>query len=82
MQLYHGSDTAIETPRLIRQTRGLDFGAGFYLTSSQLQAERFSGIVYNRKKSKHNSEPTVTVYEFDMEAAEKQLKILVVGQIC
>ena len=42
MQLYHGSDIAIEIPRLIGQTRGLDFGAGFYLTSSQLQAERFS----------------------------------------
>ncbi|MDR1579411.1 MAG: DUF3990 domain-containing protein [Synergistaceae bacterium] len=37
MRLYHGSNTAIENPRLIGQTRGLDFGEGFYLTSSQLQ---------------------------------------------
>jgi hypothetical protein len=76
MKLYHGSNTAIETPRLIGQTRGLDFGAGFYLTSSQFQAERFSKVVYNRSKGKNNSNPTVTVYEFDAEAAERQLKIL------
>jgi hypothetical protein len=66
----------VETPRLVGQTRGLDFGTGFYLTSSQLQAERFSEIVYNRRKSKDDSEPTVTVYEFDMDVAEKELKIL------
>jgi hypothetical protein len=76
MKLYHGSNSAVEIPRLIGQTRGLDFGAGFYLTSSQSQAERFPEIVYNRNKSKNNSEPTVTIYEFDMDAAEKQLKIL------
>jgi hypothetical protein len=76
MKLYHGSNVAIEIPRLIGQTRGLDFGAGFYLTSSQSQAERFSEIVYNRKKSKDDREPTVTVYEFDIDAAEEQLKIL------
>jgi hypothetical protein len=76
MKLYHGSNVAIETPRLIGQTRGLDFGAGFYLTSSQSQAERFSEIVCNRGKSRGNREPTVTVYEFDMDTAETQLKIL------
>ncbi|MDR1134057.1 MAG: DUF3990 domain-containing protein [Synergistaceae bacterium] len=74
MKLYHGSNAAIEIPRLIGQTRGLDFGAGFYLTSSQIQAERFSEIVYKRKKD--NGDPIVTVYEFDAEAAERQLKIL------
>ena len=28
MFLYHGSNMAVETPKLIEQTRGLDFGAG------------------------------------------------------
>jgi hypothetical protein len=36
MRLYHRSNVAIEIPRLIGQTRGRDFGAGFYLTSHQV----------------------------------------------
>ena len=72
MLLYHGSNLAVEKPRLITQTRGLDFGAGFYLTTNEMQAIRFSGIVVNRRKS---GVATVSVYEFDMESAEKSLNI-------
>ncbi len=68
MLLYHGSNLAVEVPRLIEQTRGLDFGAGFYLTTSQAQAARFSEIIVNRRKS---GLATVSVYDFDMESAEK-----------
>lgn len=70
MLLYHGSNLAIEEPRLIGQVRGLDFGAGFYLTTSEPQAARFSEIVVRRRK---NGAATVNVYEFDMEAAKKTL---------
>jgi hypothetical protein len=73
MRLYHGSNVVIEIPRLIGQTRGLDLDTGFYLTSSQTQAERFSEIIRNQGKSTDNREPTVTVYEFDMSIAGKQL---------
>ena len=73
MLLYHGSNLAILKPRLIEQTRGLDFGSGFYLTTNELQAARFSDIVVNRRK---NGVPAVSVYEFDMRAAEKELSIL------
>ena len=72
MLLYHGSNIAVEKPRLIDQTRGLDFGAGFYLTTSKAQAERFSEIVVNRRK---NGVATVSIYEFDMDVAEKKLVI-------
>ena len=72
MLLYHGSNVVIEAPRLIEQTRGLDFGVGFYLTTNEMQALRFSEIVVNRRKS---GEATVSVYEFDMEAAEKTLDV-------
>ncbi len=51
MLLYHGSNLAIEEPRLIGQVRGLDFGAGFYLTTSEPQAARFSEIVVRRRKT-------------------------------
>jgi hypothetical protein len=61
-----------ETPRLIEETRGLDFGAGFYLTSDALQAERFSEIIVHRRKS---GVATVNVYDFDMETAENTLTV-------
>ena len=32
MILYHGSNMAVEKPRLIKQNRYLDFGFGFYMT--------------------------------------------------
>ena len=72
MLLYHGSNLTVEEPRLIEQTRGLDFGTGFYLTTSETQAVSFSSIVVNRRKS---GIATVSVYEFDMETAEKTLAI-------
>jgi len=73
MILYHGSNQAVSEPQLIEQTRGLDFGTGFYLTSNEKQAVQFSEIVRNRQKS---GTPTVTVYDFDIEKAERALSIL------
>jgi hypothetical protein len=72
MHLFHGSNLQVAEPRLIEQTRGLDFGAGFYLTTSEEQANRFSDVVVNRRKS---SVAAVNIYEFDMDAAEKTLAI-------
>lgn len=39
MTLFHGSNTAVERPRLIEQNRFLDFGFGFYTTTNRAQAE-------------------------------------------
>ena len=72
MLLYHGSNMVVEEPRLIGQTRGLDFGAGFYLTTNEAQAARFSEIVVNRRKS---GGATVSVYEFDMGTADCTLAV-------
>ena len=72
MVLYHGSNQAVSNPRLLEQTRGLDFGPGFYLTTSEDQAVRFSDIVFKRKK---NGSAVVSVYRFDIAAAEKTLSI-------
>ena len=58
MLLYHGSNVAVEKPQLIEQTRGLDFGAGFYLTNNKFQAVRFSDIVIKRRKT---GVPTVSI---------------------
>ena len=72
MLLYHGSNVAVVEPRLIGPNRGLDFGAGFYLTTNEPQAIRFSEIVVHRRKT---GIATVCVYEFDMETVEKTLTV-------
>ena len=72
MLLYHGSNLTVDKPRLLEQTRGLDFGAGFYLTTSEEQAIRFSEIIFARRKS---GIATVSVYDFDTINAEANLSI-------
>jgi hypothetical protein len=72
MRLYHGSNLIVPQPRLINQTRGLDFGAGFHLTTSEDQARRFSEIVVTRRKT---GSPCVSVYDFDIGSAERNLRI-------
>jgi hypothetical protein len=56
----------------LNQTRGLDFGAGFYLTISEEQAARFSEIVLFRRKS---GKATVNIYEYDIETVENILVV-------
>lgn len=72
MLLYHGSNLTVEKPQLVGQTRGLDFGSGFYLTTNESQAVRFSKIVEDRNES---GVATVSVYDFDWATAEKTLAI-------
>jgi hypothetical protein len=72
MLLYHGSNIEVKEPQLIGQARGLDFGAGFYLTTSENQAQRFSEIVVARRK---RGIAIVSVFDFDMEMAASSLSI-------
>lgn len=66
MILYHGSNVAVEKPRLIRHTRFLDFGHGFYTTENKTQAVSFAEKVYRCRKE---GSPIVSVYEIDEQAA-------------
>lgn len=61
IQLYHGSNLVIERPKLLKGQRALDFGAGFYLTTSREQAAKWSRTVTRRNGK---GTPTVNVYEF------------------
>jgi hypothetical protein len=61
MKLYHGSYMEVDAPRIIKAERGVDFGIGFYTTTSKLQAEKF---VKKFKKGK-----VVNVYDFDKKAS-------------
>lgn len=74
MILYHGSDVIVEKPRLIRQTRTLDFGAGFYTTTNKEQAVSFAGKVKERRDSKTCY---VSIYEVDYEKMKNGLDILI-----
>ena len=73
MLLYHGSNLTVDSPKLINQQRGLDFGAGFYLTTAEEQAIQFSHIVVKRSRSGIS---TVSVYEIDITSAETNLNLL------
>lgn len=50
MKLYHGSDVVVERPAILpaRPGRTLDFGTGFYTTTSREQARRWVGIRQRR----------------------------------
>lgn len=50
MILYHGSNVAVEAPKLLTPDRKLDFGTGFYLTSSMAQAMRWAELTVLRRK--------------------------------
>jgi len=73
MRLYHGSTVIVERPRLIAPNRTLDFGIGFYTTMNRSQAVECAGIIMPRRKEKTQF---VSVYEFDMERAERALSVL------
>ncbi len=60
MKLYHGSHIAVEEPKLIKANRTLDFGEGFYTTTSKEQAYKWAQI----KKSREDREVGyISIYE-------------------
>lgn len=74
MILYHGSNMIVERPRLVSQSRTLDFGPGFYTTTNKEQAISFAGKVSIRRG---DGSPCVSIYETpDMEYLESKLQVL------
>ncbi len=72
MILYHGSNVEVEEPKLLKIQRELDFGKGFYTTSSLEQASKWAERTAKRLKDKQG---IVSVYELD-EQFLSQLKVL------
>ena len=70
MLLYHGSDVAIQKPRIIRTEKGRDFGCAFYLTPIKEQAERMA-----KRKQRMNRSDSAFVSVFEYEAKEKNMKV-------
>ncbi len=74
MKLYHGSNIEVRIPKIIVSNRNLDFGSGFYTTSSKEQAISWAKRQTIRMKKGRG---TLTVYEWDEESSRsKDLKIL------
>lgn len=72
MILYHGSIDLVDRPEIRKGEVYLDFGVGFYATTSYRQAERWAMI----KMRRHNATVGyVSVYEFDFDVALKELSI-------
>ncbi|MBE6244123.1 MAG: DUF3990 domain-containing protein [Bacteroidales bacterium] len=70
MKLYHGSLQIVKEPRILVPSRTLDYGAGFYTTTSPKQAKEWV-----LRKLAEGEVGYVNVYEFD-EKATAELKRL------
>lgn len=64
MILYHGSQQIVRTPLILNPNRTLDYGAGFYTTTSEQQAHNWA-----LRKITGNKTGYVNIYEFDEVAA-------------
>ena len=72
MILYHGSTELVDKPEIRKGDVYLDFGVGFYTTTSLSQAERWAKIKMRRSNADLGY---VSVYRFDYEKAKQQLSI-------
>jgi hypothetical protein len=73
MICYHGSDTIVDLPKILEAKRPLDFGGGFYVTTSGKQAKSWAIKVSYRNNSNHRC---VNRYEFDLEKAKAELALI------
>lgn len=73
MICYHGSDTIVENPQILKPNRPLDFGGGFYVTTNKVQAEKWAIRVAYRN---NNSNKYINSYEFDIKKAKKELVVI------
>ena len=72
MIIYHGSTDLVEKPEIRESDTFLDFGTGFYTTTSYEQAERWARI-----KMRRLDKPAgfVSIYEFDFDVAQRETLI-------
>lgn len=76
MTIYHGSLEVVEHPMILPPNRKLDYGEGFYTTTSEKQAKEW---VERRMLEKRSACGYVNVYEFDDEKLS-ELKSLIFSE--
>lgn len=64
-KLYHGSLEVVRNPEIRQPNRSLDYGMGFYATTSYEQAEKW---VKRRIEDRKVSAGYVSIYELDDDA--------------
>lgn len=67
MKIYHGSIEKVEKPELRKSNRTLDYGSGFYTTTSFQQAEDWVRRRMNENEVNHGY---VNVFELDKKALQ------------
>ena len=67
MKIYHGSIEVVEKPEIRESNRTLDYGQGFYTTSSCEQAEAW---VRRRMAEKRTAQGYICIYELDESAMQ------------
>lgn len=72
-KIYHGSVEIVESPEIRQPNRSLDYGSGFYTTTSFEQAKK---LVERRMKDKDVAVGYVNVYELDDNALESMKSLL------
>ncbi len=65
MKLYHGSLQIVPHPKILQPNRQLDYGNGFYTTTSEKQAKDW----VRRKLNEKARNGYVNVYEWDEESS-------------
>ena len=79
MTLYHGSNVEVKEPKILKPSRGLDFGAGFYTTTNRDQAIAFALRV---TRNRGNGVATVTEYEIDTDSAFGVCEVVKFDGVC
>ncbi len=69
MTIYHGSTALVKKPKILDLDKPLDFGVGFYTTTSYEQAERWARTKMCREKVDIGF---VSIYEFDYDTAKDE----------
>lgn len=72
MIIYHGSTVLVQHPEIRVGKNYLDFGIGFYTTTSYDQAERWARIKMRRE---NKNTGYVAIYTFDYESAKENTVI-------
>ena len=73
MKIYHGSLDVVENPMILQPNRLLDYGTGFYTTTSEQQSKEW---VERRMREKIAHGGYVNIYEFD-DTKMQELKCLI-----
>lgn len=71
--VYHGSDTIIDFPKILQPNRPLDFGGGFYVTTSKEQAQSWANKVAYRNGTRFKC---INSYEFRLQDALAETRLL------